>query len=408
MPSKKLRERVYESDPNIRVIYVSTYPPRECGIATFSRELIKGINTLNPHFPADVVAIEDFPLSTGEISRNYPWEVKYRIGQEDLKSWLEAADYINESTAEVVNIQHEFGIYGGRDGEHIVPFLKRISIPKVVTLHTVLSKSDDHYSELLRKIAEHSDALVVMVEAAATRLIDIHKVDPNKIAVIPHGVPDVPFGGTAHTKKRLGYSGRKIISSFGLINRGKRLETLIDAMPKIITKVPEALLLIIGETHPVVKRHEGEVYRQSLEELVTKNGVGDHVKFVNAYLPLAGIIEHLRASDVFVTPYDNMDQISSGTLAYALATGVACVSTPYVYAKEALGQGRGVIVKNNKPAVLAENLTKLLTDDKQRLEYAQKAYGYGRQMIWHRVALKYLNVFRLVAKNGHTPTTDIA
>lgn len=402
---KKLSSRVYESDPNIRVIYVSTYPPRECGIATYTRELIKGINTLNPHFPADVVAIEDLPLAAGEVNRHYPWEVKYRIGQEDLKSWLEAADYINESTAEVVNIQHEFGIYGGRDGEYIIPFLRRVKIPKVVTLHTVLSHPDDHYSELLRKIAELCDALVVMVEAAATRLIEIHKVDPLKIAVIPHGVPDVPFGGTEYAKKRLGLASRKVISSFGLINKGKRLETLIEAMPTVVKKVPDALLMIVGETHPVVKRQEGEAYRDSLIALVEKLGMAEHVKFVNAYLPLKGIIDHLRASDVFVTPYDNMDQISSGTLAYAISTGVACVSTPYVYAKEALSQGRGVLVKNNQPKVLAKALTDLLRHDSKRLDIAKRAYQYGRQMIGHRVALKYLNVFRLVASH-HQITAD--
>jgi len=399
MSREKLSTKIKSRDLASRAIYVSTYPPRECGIATYTRELLKAINTLNPRFPADVVAIEDLPAPE---SRKYPWEVKYRISQFDLKSWLEAADYINSTTAEVVNLQHEFGIYGGECGDYVLPFMERVKKPIVVTFHTVLSKGGDKYSEVTKQIVEQSSATVVMIEAAAARLADVHHANPEKLVIIPHGVPDIPYGGTPEAKKLLHLSSAPTITSFGLINSGKRLEKLISTLPLIHKKFPETTLLIIGETHPVVRRKEGEVYRESLIKLVQSLGVEEKVIFVNRYLTLAEIITYLKATDVFVTPYDDLNQISSGTLAYAISAGKACISTPYLYAKEALGEGRGILVKNNNPALLAKSTLKLLSDEKYRNELSKRAYQYGRNMIWPKVGLNYLEVFDLVSESNES------
>jgi len=396
MSREKLSAKIRDRDLASRAVYVSTYPPRECGIATYTRELLKAINILNPRFPADVIAIEDLPAPE---TRQYPWEVKYRINQFDLKSWLEAADYINSTTAEVVNLQHEFGIYGGECGDYILPFMRRLKKPIVTTFHTVLSKGGDRCSEITRQIVELSSAVIVMIEAAVTRLVDVHHANPEKLVVIPHGVPDIPFGGTPAAKKALHLGSAPTITSFGLINSGKRIEKLILALPLIHKKFPETKLLIIGETHPVVKRREGEAYRESLIKLAQSLGIEKKVVFVNRYLTLAEIINYLRATDIFVTPYDDLNQISSGTLAYAISAGKACVSTPYLYAKEALGNDRGVLVKNNSPALLAKSIIELLSDEKYRDKLAKRAYQYGRNMIWPKVGLNYLEVFDLVSKS---------
>ncbi len=391
-----LATRLAATEPQIRVIYVSTYPPRECGIATYTRALTKAINLLNPDFLADIVAIDD--EKTGGEHRSYPWEVKYKIDQEDLRSWINAADYINQSGAEVVNLQHEFGIYGGAEGEYIIPFMERIKKPIVVCLHTVLPDPNQKMREMVRRMADYASALVVIVGAAGKQLVEHYGIDPNKIVTIPHGVPDIPFGPSAPYKKKFGYSGWNIISSFGLFSASKGYEYAIQAMPAIIKKHPKTKLLLLGETHPVVLRNEGEKYRNSLKRLITKLDMKDHVEFVNRYLSLGEITEHLRATDVYVTPYPNMNQVSSGTLSYAISAGRPCVSTPYVYAKEVLDKGRGVLVKNQDSADLAEKINDLFDNPKKRLEIAKKAYNYGRNMIWPRVALRHLDLFEIVAE----------
>lgn len=398
MTSKKsqLSVQLEAQEPKAKAIYVSSYIPRECGIATFTKDLTSAINVLNPSLLADIVAIDDHTVATPEKKiRSYPWEVKYKIHQEDLKCWLEAADYINQSGAEIVNIQHEFGLYGGKDGEYVIPFMERLKKPIVTTFHTIVPNPEGHYSELTQRIVNLSSAVVVMVDTAANWLIKTYGIDPEKIVVIPHGVPDVSFGPTEVTKKKLGLKG-EIIMGFGLISSGKGYEHVIKAMPKIVKKHPNAKFLVLGQTHPVVLRYEGQVYRNKLKKLVTDLKLKKNVIFVNKYLSLDEITDYLKATDIYITPFSNLDQITSGTLSYAIGAGKACVSTPYLYAKEVIGDNKGLLIEPENPTDIAKAINFLLDNPKKRHEFARNAYLAGRKMIWESVALKYLGLFDLV------------
>jgi len=393
---KSLATQLAATEPRIRAIYVSTFPPRECGIATYTKDLATAINLLNPHCLADIIAIDD--EKSGGEAHDYPWEVKYKIDQEDLRSWMNAADYINQSGAEVVNLQHEFGIYGGVDGEYIIPFMEAIKKPIVVCLHTVLPNPHHKMKETVQRIAEKAAAIIVIVNAAGQCLIDEYGVDPSKIVTIPHGVPDISFGSSDSFKEELGYAGWNIISSFGLLSSSKGYEYAIDALPGVLKKYPKTKLLLIGETHPVVQRREGEVYRNTLKQQIAKLKLKKHVEFINRYLPVEEIIEYLKASDIYITPYPNMNQVSSGTLSYAVSAGRACISTPYVYAKEVLAEERGVLMKPNNSQDLAEKINYLLDHPRIRQKIAKNAYRYGRNMTWSRVALRHLDLFEIVTK----------
>lgn len=393
---RTLATRFAATEPRVKVIYVSTYPPRECGIATYTRSLVKAVNLLNPEYLADIIAIDD--EKSGGVERNYPWEVKYKIDQQDLRSWMSAADYINQSGAEVVNLQHEFGIYGGREGEYVIPLMEAVKKPIVVSLHTVLPDPEPKMVEMVKRMGEMASAITVVVHAAADLLVERYGVCREKIVVIPHGVPDIPFNTTHSAKKKLGLDGWEIISSFGLMSSSKGYEYLINSMPAVLASHPQAKLILLGETHPVVLRHEGEKYRESLQKIVKDLGIEKNVQFENKYLTLDEIVAYLQATDVYVTPYPNLAQVSSGTLSYALAAGKPCVSTPYVYAKEVLADGRGELVDELTSAQLSTKINNLLSRPKKRLEMARRAYDYGRNMTWPHVALNHLDLFEIIAR----------
>ncbi len=393
---KRLAEKLAATEHRHRVIYVSTYIPRECGIATYTKDLTTAINILNPQYLAEIAAIDD-ATSGGEV-KHYPWEVKRKVEQENLTSWLSLAKYINESSADVVNIQHEFGLYGGDMGEYIVDFMKAVKKPMVVCFHTVLAKPTPKMRKIVREMVRRSSAIIVIVDAAAKILEKAYGVDPDKVVTIPHGVPDIPFGPSATFKRKLGYRSWNIVSSFGLLSRSKGYQHLIAALPKVLERHPKTKLLILGETHPVVKRQSGEVYRQSLEAQVKELGLEKNVEFINRYLTLREIVEYLRATDIYVTPYPNMEQVSSGTLSYAVSAGKPCISTPYTYAKEVLAGGRGLLMKKDNDADLAKNIIKILDDPKLANTMARRAYDYGRSMIWPSVALRHLDLFEIVAQ----------
>ncbi|MFA6423495.1 MAG: glycosyltransferase family 4 protein [Patescibacteria group bacterium] len=392
-----LAQKLAELERKVRVIYVGSYIPRECGIATFTKDLTNAINMLNPENLAEIIALNE-PLA----SRKYPWEVKYHIDQKDKKSYLKAADYINQSSCEIVNIQHEFGIFGGKDGEYILLLMDLVKKPIITTLHTVLSSPKVHMKHILKKIADKSDAMVVMIEEAAERLVKEYGVPAEKIVIIPHGVPDISFSHSTSHKKKLRLDGKTIISTFGLLSSGKGIENMILAMPEIIKKNKDAKYLLIGETHPVIRKIEGEKYRQSLEKLCKDLKIVSHVKFINRYLSLDELIKYLQATDVYVTPYLNPEQITSGTLAYAVGAGKPCVSTPYIYAEQVLAGGRGVIVPFRNPEKISEQVIELLSNREKRIKMAKSAYLYGRNMTWHNVAFKYLNLFRYIIKNNES------
>lgn len=391
-----LATRLAASEPHVRAIYVSTYIPRECGIATYTKDLTSAINLLNPLRLADIVAIDD-EKSGGEFKK-YPWEVKYKIEQENIRSWMNAADYINQSSAEVLNIQHEFGICGGVGGEYVLPFIEAITKPIIICLHTVLPNPSPKMLEMVKRMTDRAHAIIVMVGSAGKILEEKYGVDTKKIVVIPHGVPDVPFGQNATLKRKLGYSGWKIVTSFGLMGRSKGYEYAIQALPNILKKHPKTKLLLLGETHPIVRRREGEKYRNSLVALVKKLRVTKNVEFVNRYLSLGEIIQYLRISDAYITPYPSLDQASSGTLSYAVSAGLPCISTPYVHAKDVLAEGRGLLLDSLDTDEIAEKLIYLFDNNKTRQAMAKKAYLYGRSMTWSHVALRHLDLFEIVTE----------
>lgn len=399
-----LARQLAATEPKIRAIYVGTYIPRECGIATFTKDLTNAINVLNPRHLADITTIDDESLGGKHL--DYPWEVKYKIDQKSLKSFLDAADYINQSGADIVNIQHEFGIFGGPHGEFVVPFVEAIKKPIVITYHTVLPAPKDQQKTIVERISHQARAIIVMVQTAADRLIDVYGVDPKKIVVIAHGIPDVAYGPSEPYKTKLGYGGKMLISGFGLLGSGKGYEDAIEAMKDIVAKHPNAHLLIIGQTHPVVIRQEGEKYRRLLKKLIKKYRLGKNVGFINRYLSLPEIVHYLQATDIYVTPFINLDQITSGTLAYAIGAGKSCVSTPYLYAQETLTDNRGLFIKPGDSKDMAKKINYLLNHPRKSKEIGYRAYIFARDMIWPSVALKYLDLFGIVINSDRNTLTD--
>jgi glycosyltransferase involved in cell wall biosynthesis/predicted transcriptional regulator len=374
----------------IRVMYVSTYPPRECGIAAYTKHLVDAITT----FCARAVT------SPGVIAMNdrgghydYEIRVKSQIDANDVQSYEEAAQYINTSDVDVVNLQHEYGIFGGEWGEYVTYLLQKIEKPVVTTLHTVLEKPDPDARKVLQRILEHSDLVVVMAQTGIRILEQLYGGHSDRIRYVPHGCPNVPLIGTAMTKRSLGLKERVVLSTFGLLSRGKGIEYVVNALPQIVREHSSLLYLIIGETHPEVRKREGESYRESLLDLVESLGLEKNVRFVNRFLSDNELIRYLQATDVYVLPYPNREQISSGTLSYALSTGKAIVTTPFLHAEEVISNGAALECEFKDPNSIAKSVNALLKDDQIRQGFGKAAYEYSRAMIWPNVAMSYVNLF---------------
>jgi len=370
------------------VAFMGSFPPRECGIATFTEDVVASTDfafgTTSP-----VVAIDE----PGAENRRYSDRVVARLVQADRESYRPAARLLNAASIELVNVQHEYGLFGGADGEWFLDFLDEMRKPTVVSLHTVLPDPSDHHRSVARRICERVDGVVVLSETGKAILADAYDVEPNKIHVIHHGVPDVPFQSTDAPKAALGVADRTVISTFGLISRGKGLEYAVDAMAAVVEHHPEALYLILGQTHPEVRRREGESYRASLQAKIAERGLSENVRLVDRYLGFDELLKYLAASDIYLTPYLNPVQIVSGTLAYAMGCGKAIVSTPYLYAKEILARHRGFIAEFRDAAGIAAVVTALLDDPALRRATERRAYRFGRKMTWPHVAAEYGRLF---------------
>lgn len=378
----------------LNVIYVSSYIPRKCGIATYTKDLTNAINLLNSRSLAEILVI-DRPSESVE----YPWEAKYKMTEDSLGEYLLAAQYVNRSHCDLVSLQHEFGIFGGEAGEYVVHFAEALERPLVSTFHTVLENPNDHYADILKRLAARSEAIVVMMNEGARRLVKWYGIPKKKIAVIPHGVPDLPFNDSTRHKKQRQLSDRIVLGNINLLSPWKGIEYALQAVAQIAQKYPQVLYMVIGQTHPSIIKQHGEQYRHSLRKLVRDLDISQNVKFINEYLPLPDLIKWLKTLDFYITPYIDPDQVTSGALAYAIGAGKACISAPYTYAKEVLSDQRGVLVPFRDPTAIAQAVIHLIEhpDDKEEIE--KRAYQYGRLMTWPNVANSHLNLYRTVLKN---------
>jgi glycosyltransferase involved in cell wall biosynthesis len=369
-----------------RIAMLGNHLPRQCGIATFTTDLSIAVAAESSISDCMVVAMND----PGKMYE-YPPRVRFEVAEGDIGSYRRAADFLNANKIDVVSVQHEYGIFGGKAGSYLLALLRRLRMPIVTTVHTILGRPDSMQRRAMNEITRLSRRVVVMSAHGAALLRNVHGVPEHKIDVIPHGIPSVPFASS--TKKELGIEGKSVIFTFGLLSPDKGIEHVIEALPVILARYPDTVYVVLGATHPHIKERYGESYRESLERRAQGLGVESSMIFDNRFVSRGELVKFLAAADIYVTPYLKPEQSTSGTLAYAVGSGKAVISTPYLYARELLADGRGILVPWRDSQTIARAVVDLLSDDAKRLALCARAAAHGRSMVWPAVARRYLQSF---------------
>jgi glycosyltransferase involved in cell wall biosynthesis len=382
-----------------KIAFLGTYLPRRCGIATFTNDLCQSIASQYPGSECFVIPVNDIPEGY-----DYPSEVRFELAEQDVESYQRAVDFLNFSDTEVVCLQHEYGIFGGPAGSHILALLREIQAPIVTTLHTILDQPNTDQRRVLQEIIRLSSRLVVMTTRGERILQQVYKAPQEKIDLIPHGIPDMPFVDPNFYKDLFGVEGKKVVLTFGLMSPGKGIDYVIRALPEAVQVCPELVYVILGVTHPNLLRQQGETYRLSLERLANELNVKKHVVFHNRFVSPEELKEFIGAADAYITPYLNPAQAVSGTLACAFACGKAVISTPYWHAEELLADGRGVLVPFADSRAIGRELIAVLQDEVRRHAMRKRAYLLGREMIWSRVAQLYAASFHKARQSRAVPT----
>src|SRR5580692_2436284 len=391
-----MKDCLMEEGSKIRKIaFVGDHLPRKCGIATFTSDLLAAVASVHPQSQCFAVSVNDI-----QGGYEYPEVVRFEIEEKDLSSYLGAADFLNISDVDIVCLQHEFGIFGGLAGGHILALLRELRMPVVTTLHTILREPKADQRRVMQGLISLSTRLVVMAERGRKMLQEIYRAPAAKIDLIPHGIPDVGFVDPTYFKEQFGVEGRVVLLTFGLLSPNKGIEYVLNALPHILAEFPNVVYIVLGATHPNELREHGEAYRLSLEILAKKNKLEKNVIFYNRFVELENLKEFICAADFYITPYLNEAQITSGTLAYTFGAGKVVISTPYWHAAELLAEDHGVLVPFGDAPAIAREVIGLLRDDTRRHAIRKNAYKLGREMVWSNVARLYMRSFELSQIEG--------
>ena len=379
------------------LLFIGTYVPKECGIATFTHDLLNSVYGEYNDVQCEVIA-----LNNASETYKYSDEVVFEIERDKIEDYYRAADYINQSNADIVCLQHEFGLFGGDAGDYIFALLSGINKPVITTLHTVIREPELEYRVSTEKLIRYSEKLVVMSQTAVDMLKDVYKVTGDKIEVIFHGLPDYPFNNCDKYKKMLNLKGSPLVLTFGLLSPNKGIESMLEALPDVVNQYPNLVYLILGATHPEVKKRHGEAYRQYLKNKVSELGLEDNVLFHNKFVEKEELCNYILASDIYASPYLSKEQIVSGALTYAIGMGKAIVSTPYWYAQEMLSDNRGLLVDFGDADGFKKSLLHLIENPEECDDMCKKAYDFGRKMTWENVGREYNTIFSKALKNENT------
>jgi len=402
--SSMLLKTTVEMPSDLRKIgFLGNYLPRKCGIATFTSDLLAAVAVQRPQNECFAAAVNDI-----EDGYSYPDVVRCQIDEQDLGSYRLAADFLNSSNVDVVSVQHEFGIFGGPAGSYLLALLRELTAPVVTTLHTVLLQPNTDQHRVMQKLIAYSARLVVMTERGSTILQDVYQVPPSKIDLIPHGIPNVPFVAPDLYKGQFGVAGRKVLLTFGLLSPNKGIEHVLHALSNVVAEFSNVVYIVLGATHPHELRTHGETYRESLEAIARGHKIEKNVIFVNRFVELKELTEYLGAADLYITPYLDEAQITSGTLAYAFGAGKAVISTPYWHAAELLKDQRGILVPFADPTAIAHEVSGLLRDEPRREAIRDRAYKLGRAMIWSNTAELYLGSFEAARRQHEASDQPVA